>query len=93
VERAGTTNTRAVIRTLEGHRYTFLKDEQYWRDFDHQNIQSVYVVKIKPRETIMADQYGSDYFSIVESMSGDNAAQTREEWEARRREAGKPLSL
>ena len=93
VERVGTTNTRAVIRTLEEHRYTFLKDEQYWRDFDHQNVQSVYVVKVKPRDTIMADEYGSDYFSIVESMSGDEAAQTREEWEARRREAGKPLSL
>mgnify|MGYP003669749894 FL=1 len=93
VERVGTTNTRAVIRTLEGHRYTFLKDEQYWRDFDHQNIQSVYVVKVKPRDTIMADEYGSDYFSIVESMSGDDAAQTRDEWEARRREAGKPLTL
>lgn len=93
VERAGTTNTRAVIRALENHKYTFLKDEQYWRDFDHQNVQSVYVVKVKPRETIMADEYGSDYFSIVESMSGDDAAQTREEWEARRAEADKPLSL
>ncbi|WP_417521172.1 substrate-binding protein [Marinobacter sp.] len=93
VERAGTTDTRALIRALEGHRYTFLKDEQYWRDFDHQNVQSVYVVKVKPRTAIMADEYGADYFSIIGSMSGDNAAQTREEWEARRREAGKPLSL
>jgi len=93
VERAGTTNTQSLIRALEGHRYTFLKDEQYWRDFDHQNVQSVYVVKVKPRETILADPFGSDYFSIVESMPGDNAVQTREEWEARRREAGKPLSL
>jgi len=93
VERAGTTNTQSVIRALEGHRYTFLKDEQYWREFDHQNVQSVYVVKIKPRETILADPFGSDYFSIVESMPGENAVQTRQEWEARRRAAGKPLSL
>ncbi|RBW49896.1 substrate-binding protein [Marinobacter sp. F3R11] len=93
VERAGTTNTQSVIRALEGHRYTFLKDEQYWREFDHQNVQSVYVVKVKPRETIMADPFGSDYFSIVESMPGENAVQTRQEWEARRRAAGKPLSL
>jgi len=93
VERAGTTDTRALIRALEGHRYTFLKDEQYWRDFDHQNVQSVYVVKVKPRTAIMADEYGADYFSIIGSMSGDNAAQTREEWEARRREAGKPVTL
>ncbi|MBK1849989.1 substrate-binding protein [Marinobacter sp. 1-4A] len=93
VERAGTTDTRALIRALEGHRYTFLKDEQYWRDFDHQNVQSVYVVKVKPRTAIMADEYGADYFSIIGSMSGDNAAQTREEWQARRREAGKPVTL
>jgi branched-chain amino acid transport system substrate-binding protein len=93
VERAGTTNTQAVIRQLEGHRYSFLKDEQYWRAFDHQNVQTVYVVKVKPREKIMADQFSSDYFDIIDSMPGDEAAQTREEWEARRREAGKPVSL
>jgi len=93
VERAGSTNTRAVIRELEGHRYSFLKDEQYWRAFDHQNVQTVYVVKVKTREKIMADQFSSDYFDIIDSMPGDEAAQTREEWEARRREAGKPVSL
>jgi len=93
VERAGTTNTQAVIRQLEGHRYSFLKDEQYWRAFDHQNVQTVYVVKVKPREKIMADQFSSDYFDIIDSMPGDEAAQTREEWETRRREAGKPVSL
>jgi hypothetical protein len=88
-----TTNTRAVIRELEGHRYSFLKDEQYWRAFDHQNVQTVYVVQVKPREKIMADQFSSDYFDIIDSMPGDEAAQTREEWEDRRREAGKPLTL
>jgi len=53
----------------------------------------VYVVRIKPRETIVADKYSSDYFSIIDSLSGDEAAQTRAEWEARRRKAGKPLTL
>ncbi|KPP98989.1 substrate-binding protein [Marinobacter sp. HL-58] len=93
VERAGTTRTSSVIRALEGHRYTFLKDEQHWRAFDHQNVQTVYVVRIKPRNEIMADEYSSDYFEIIDSMPGDEAAQTREEWEARRREAGQPLTL
>ncbi|MFO7995345.1 MAG: substrate-binding protein [Marinobacter sp.] len=93
VERAGTTNTSRVIRALEGHRYTFLKDEQYWREFDHQNVQTVYVVRIKPRNDIMADDYSSDYFEIIDSMPGKEAAQTREEWEARRKEAGQPTSL
>lgn len=93
VERADTTETSRVIRALEGHRYTFLKDEQYWRAFDHQNVQTVYVVRIKPRNEIMADEHSSDYFEIIDAMPGDEAAQTREEWEARRREAGQPLTL
>lgn len=93
VERAGTTETSSVIRALEGHRYSFLKDEQVWRDFDHQNVQTVYVVKVRPRNEIVADEYSSNYFEIIDSMSGDEAAQTRSEWEARRKEAGKPLSL
>jgi len=93
VERAGTTNTADVIRALEGHRYSLLKDEQYWREFDHQNVQSVYVVKVKPRDQVMADEFASDYFEIIGSMAGDQAAQTQEEWEERRREAGKPLRL
>ncbi|ERP95488.1 branched-chain amino acid ABC transporter substrate-binding protein [Marinobacter sp. ES-1] len=93
VERAGTTNTADVIRALEGHRYSFLKDEQYWREFDHQNVQSVYVVKVKPRDQVMADEFASDYFEIIGSMAGEQAAQTQEEWEERRREAGKPVRL
>lgn len=93
VERAGSTDTSKVIRTLEGYRYSFLKDEQYWREFDHQNVQTVYVVRVKPRNDIMADEYSSDYFEIIDSMPGEDAVQTREEWEARRKEAGQPTSL
>lgn len=93
VERAGSTNTGRVIKALEGHRYTSLKDEQYWRAFDHQNVQTVYVVKVKPRDSIVADEYSSDYFTIVDSLPGDEAVQTRSEWEQRRRAAGKPTSL
>lgn len=93
VERAGTTNTADVIRALEGHRYSLLKDEQYWRNFDHQNVQTVYVVKARPREKVMADPFASDYFEIIGSLPGEEAAQTKEEWEERRRAAGKPLRL
>lgn len=93
VERAGTTNTADVIKALEGHRYTFLKNEQEWRAFDHQNVQSVYVVRIRPREEVLADEYSSDYFEIVHTLPGNEAVRTREEWEADRREAGMPLIL
>jgi len=93
VERAGTTDTGAVIKALEGHRYSLLKDEQYWRAFDHQNVQTVYVVKVRERNDIVSDEYGSDYFEIIDSMPGEEAAQTLDEWQQRRREAGKPVTL
>ena len=93
VERAGTTNSEAVIRALEGHHYRLLKDEQYWRAFDHQNVQMVYVVRVKDRDAVVADPYGSDYFEIIDAMAGDQAAQTREEWETRRQQSGKPPQL
>ncbi|SDW75690.1 ABC transporter substrate-binding protein [Marinobacter mobilis] len=93
VERAGSTRTADVMRALEGHRYSLLKDEQYWRAFDHQNVQSVHVVRINDRETVMADPYSSGYFTIIASLPGDEAAQTREEWQARRREAGRSDTL
>lgn len=93
VERAGTIRTDSVIRALEGHRYTFLKDEQEWRAFDHQNVQSVYVVRIRPREQVLDDEYSSDYFEIVHTLPGNEAVRTRKEWEADRREAGMPLTL
>jgi hypothetical protein len=51
------------------------------------------VVRIKPRETVVADQFSSDYFEIIDFLPGDEAAQTREEWEQRRKEAGKPAHL
>lgn len=93
VERAGTTDTGAVIQALEGHRYSLLKDEQEWRAFDHQNVQSVYVVKAKPRAQVIADKYYSDFYEIVGSIDGEDAARTLEEWQQDRRKAGVPLTL
>lgn len=93
VERAGTFETSAVIRALEGYRYSLLKDEQEWRAFDHQNVQTVYVVKSKPREEVMKDPMGADYFEIVDTLDGNSAAKTLEEWQEERRAADKPISL
>lgn len=93
VERARTFDTQAVIEALEGHRYSLLKDEQEWREFDHQNVQTVYVVKSKPRSEVTADPLGADYFEIVSSMDGETAAQTLTEWQAERTAAGQPKTL
>lgn len=93
VERVNSFNARVVIGTLEGHRYVSLKDEQYWRDFDHQSVQTVYAVKCKPVNEVMQDKYNQDYFEIINEMPGDEAAMTREEWAESRRLAGKPPVL
>ncbi|BES70293.1 ABC transporter substrate-binding protein [Marinobacter nanhaiticus D15-8W] len=93
VERAGTTRTADVIQALEGHRYSLLKDTQEWRAFDHQNVQSVYVVRMKPRDQVLADEYNSDFYEILATIDGSDAARTLEEWQEDRRKAGAPLKL
>ncbi len=93
VERARSTNTAALTRVLEGHSYTLLKDEQTWRALDHQNQQTVYVVKSKPRDQVMAGELGNDYFEIISFLDGATAIQTPDEWRQERRETGKALTL
>ncbi|MBU3915817.1 substrate-binding protein, partial [bacterium] len=93
VERAKTFDTKAVIKALEGHRYQLLKDAQQWRAFDHQSVQTVYAVKCNPADVVLKDKYKLDYFEILSSMPGDQAAITREEWNAVRVKAGKPTHL
>ena len=82
-----------MIRALEGHRYRLLKDQQVWRDFDHQSVQTVYVVRCKPRDEVIKNKYNLDYFEIIDSLPGDMAAITRQEWNDVRRTAGKPTRL
>src|SRR5690606_37126166 len=55
--------------------------------------QTVYAVKMKPRAAIVADEYASDYFENTDAMPEEQAAQTKEEREERRRQAGTPLQL
>lgn len=93
VERAGTFDSAAVVRTLEGHEYTSLKDSQVWRDFDHQSIQTVYAVRCKPEVEVLKDKHKLDYFEIMSALDGETAAPTREEWNEARRKAGKPTQL
>lgn len=93
VERAKSFKTASVIKALEGHKYTFLKDSQQWRAFDHQSIQTVYAVKGNPSSIVNKDKFKLDYFEIMSSVSGDKAARTREEWNAVRKKSGKPTRL
>jgi branched-chain amino acid transport system substrate-binding protein len=91
--RARSLNSEQIIAALEGHRYSLLKDQQEWRSFDHQNVQTVYAVKVKPREEVLKDRFKQDYFEIVHRLTGDQAAPTHAEWQAERRTAGQTLAL
>jgi len=93
VEYAHNFDSKAVIAALEGHKYTLLKDEQEWRAFDHQSLQTVYAVKCKKQVEVLKDKYKQDYFEIINVMSGAEAAQSRAEWEAERKAANAPTEL
>jgi len=80
VEQAKTFDTKAVITALEGRKYVGLKDEQYWRKFDHQSVQTVYAVKVKPAAEVKKSKYQMDYFDIIATMKGDEAAVDFKEW-------------
>jgi ABC-type branched-subunit amino acid transport system substrate-binding protein len=93
VERAGTFEPSAVVKALEGHTYQHLKDQQTWRKFDHQSVQTVYTVRCKPAAEVLKDRYHMDYFEIIGSISGEAAVRTRAQWNAVRKAGGKPSRL
>jgi ABC-type branched-subunit amino acid transport system substrate-binding protein len=93
VERAKTFETAEVIKALEGHRYTGVKDEQEWRAFDHQSIQTVYAVRGKKAEAVKKDKYQADFFEVIHKVRGEEAAITKEEWEAARDAVSAPPML
>ena len=92
VERAGGFDTKAVIAMLEGHKYTSLKDEQVWRAFDHQSIQTVYAVRCKPEAQVLRDKYKQDYFEIIKAMAGEKAARSKDRWARTRKATGLQLA-
>lgn len=93
VKRANSLNSEALIRALENHSYVLLKDRQQWRAFDHQNVQTVYAVKVKARAEVLKDPLKQDYFEIVERLDGETGLPTLATWQTERRNAGQPLTL
>ncbi len=91
--RARSLDTEKLINALEGHRYSLLKGEQQWRAFDHQNVQRVYAVRVKPRAEVIKDPLKQDYFEIIHHLDGDAAAPRFDEWQAERHSAGQPAKL
>jgi ABC-type branched-subunit amino acid transport system substrate-binding protein len=76
VERAGTFEPGHVIKALEGHRFTLLGNEEYWRDWDHQGIHPAYVAIGKTPEE---SKHEWDLFHIIDSQPGEKLSRTKEE--------------
>jgi branched-chain amino acid transport system substrate-binding protein len=93
VERAKTFDSKKVIATLEGHTFVSLKDEQQWRAFDHQALQTVYTVRGKPADEVRKDKFKQDYFEILYKMDGEEAMRTKEQWLEIRKKAGRSPEL
>ncbi|RIA22454.1 amino acid/amide ABC transporter substrate-binding protein (HAAT family) [Ectopseudomonas oleovorans] len=92
-KRANSLDSEALIKALEGHRYTLLKDEQQWRAFDHQNLQTVYAVRVKPRDEVLKDPLKQDYFEIVDRLDANSALPSLAQWQAERSAGGQPPTL
>lgn len=92
-KRANSLDSEALIKALEGHRYTLLKDEQQWRAFDHQNLQTVYAVRVKPRDEVLKDPLKQDYFEIVDRLDASSALPSLAQWQDERRAGGQPPTL
>jgi ABC-type branched-subunit amino acid transport system substrate-binding protein len=90
VRRSASLDSERLIRALEDHRYTLLKGPQQWRAFDHQNVQSIYAVRVRTRSQIMQDPLKQDYFEIIHRMSGEAATPSHDEWQ---QERGEQLTL
>ena len=90
VRRSASLDSEKLIGALEDHSYSLLKGPQQWRAFDHQNVQSVYAVRVKARSQIMQDLLKQDYFEIIHRMDGEDAAPSQDEWQQQR---GEQLTL
>lgn len=93
VERAKTFDTPAVIKALEGHKYTGLKDEQEWRAWDHQSVQTVFAVRCKKAVDVKKDKHQLDFYEVINTMKGADAAISQAEWVAVRAKVGAPAQL
>jgi branched-chain amino acid transport system substrate-binding protein len=74
VRRAGTTDTGAVIKALEGHEFDGLKEgRSYFRAWDHQHVQDVLVGQAYGKEL------GLGHYQILATVPGDAVAGGRDQ--------------
>lgn len=76
VKRAKSFNHAKVIKALEGHKFTLLGEEEYWREWDHQGIHPTYVAMGKKPSESKGEW---DLFHIIATKKGEDLARTRKE--------------
>ncbi|MFH1062848.1 MAG: ABC transporter substrate-binding protein [Candidatus Omnitrophota bacterium] len=76
VERAGTFEAEKVALALEDHKFTLLKDEEYFKGFDHQAVTSCVVLQGKAPDQ-MKNEW--DFFDILAIVPGEKIAMTKSE--------------
>jgi branched-chain amino acid transport system substrate-binding protein len=69
VEQTKSFDPKHLIRALEGHTFVGLKDQETIRPWDHQTIQSVYVVRGRDPKAM---KEAWDIYEIVDSYSGED---------------------
>ena len=70
IKRAGSTDTAALIKALEGHEFDGLKEgPSYFRASDHQHVQDVLVGEAYGKEL------GLGHYKILATLRGDSAQQ------------------
>jgi branched-chain amino acid transport system substrate-binding protein len=74
VRRAGTTDTGAVIKALEGHEFDGLKEgRSYFRAWDHQHVQDILIGQAYGKEL------GLGHYQILATVPGDSVAGNRDQ--------------
>jgi branched-chain amino acid transport system substrate-binding protein len=74
VQRAGNTDTAAVIKALEGHEFDGCKvGKSYFRAWDHQHVQDVLVGEAYGKEL------GLGHYKILATVAGDTVAGSRDQ--------------
>jgi len=74
VRRAGTTDTAAVIKALEGHEFDGCKEgRSYFRAWDHQHVQDVLIGQAYGKEL------GLGHYQILATVPGDAVAGNRDQ--------------
>ena len=76
VERAGSFASNKVIKALEGHKFTLLKDQEEWRSWDHQAISSVFIVEGKSKKESKGEW---DLLKVIGEKKGASVMRTREQ--------------